>query len=445
MQVRCEIREYPGSDASRPAFRGRTSRVGYYLGIDGGGTKTTCVVGDKTRVLAIATAGPSNILRVGKMRARKSLRQAIRQACRDARVDPQKITRTCMGVAGGTYISDIIAGILSGIVAGEIEVRTDSAIALHAAFGAGPGIIVIAGTGSIAYGRNAEGKAARAGGWGFAVSDEGSGHWIGRTAISAALRARDEQHETSLISEISKAWGASNVDNLIRAANASPAPDFSALFPVVLTCAESGDAIAVLVLTRAGEELAQLAGTVGPQLFAEGGAIPVAMAGSVFRQSPLVRQVFADKLHAEFSTVALKEEVVDPVQGALELARTGIGQLEPSLDAVNAGKDEQGMIMHMTLDAISNDYEYLDDQILKDVGTWAAEEGISFDRAAVIRALETLVKDGYAQTYRLSPQPPHCKVVPYDPASIEELAFYVTNRGRERCIQKQDQGFYSWP
>ena len=68
-------------------------------------------------------------------------------------------------------------------------------IALEAAFGSGPGVIVIAGTGSIAYGRNREGQTARAGGWGFAISDEGSGHWIGRTAVAAAIGAWDEDPE----------------------------------------------------------------------------------------------------------------------------------------------------------------------------------------------------------------------------------------------------------
>src|SRR6516225_7705429 len=151
MQARCEIREYPSSDVSRSAFRGRTSRVGYYLGIDGGGTKTTCVVGDENRVLATATAGPSNIIRVGGAIARESLQQAVGKACAEVSVDPRKITRTCIGVAGAgrRKVSVTVMEILSEIVGGAIEVVPDSTIALHAAFGDGAGIIVIAGTGSI--------------------------------------------------------------------------------------------------------------------------------------------------------------------------------------------------------------------------------------------------------------------------------------------------------
>ena len=325
MQARCEIREYPSSDVSRSAFRGRTSRVGYYLGIDGGGTKTTCVVGDENRVLATATAGPSNIIRVGGAIARESLQQAVGKACAEVSVDPRKITRTCIGVAGAgrRKVSVTVMEILSEIVGGAIEVVPDSTIALHAAFGNGPGIIVIAGTGSIAYGRNADGKTARAGGWGFAVSDEGSGHWIGRTAIAAALRARDEQRETTLLTEISEAWGFSHADELIPAANATPSQDFSILFPAVLKCAEGGDAVAMSVLTHAGEELAQLATIVAHRLFAGNASIHFATAGSIFRQSALVRQVFSDRLRAKFAGLHLREDVVDPVQGALELARVG--------------------------------------------------------------------------------------------------------------------------
>ena len=320
-----EIREYPPSDVSRFPFRGRTIAVGLFLGIDGGGSKTTCVVGDDARILATATAGGSNVIRLGEAKARESLHQAIRGACNAAQVDPQQIARTCLGLSGGARakVSDTVQKIIAGVVSGEVEVVGDSVTTLHAAFGGGPGIAVIAGTGSIAYGRAGDGKTARAGGWGFAISDEGSGQWIGRTAISASLRARDEQATSTLLREIPKAWGLASVDELIPAANASPAPDFSALFPLVLACANSGDEVARSVLTQAGTELAAIAKIVARQLFEEMDAIPVAMSGSVFRESALVRQIFNNSLRAKYPNVKVLPDVIDPVNGALELARRG--------------------------------------------------------------------------------------------------------------------------
>ena len=170
-----------------------------FLGIDGGGSKTSCLIGDETSVLGSGSAGGSNFVRGGEAAAKESLAAAIRQACMVANVKTSEIVSTCAGMAGvvSSETADTVRRILAEIVPGESEVVGDNAIALEAAFGGGPGVIVIAGTGSIAYGQNAAGESARAGGWGFAVSDEGSGQWIGRTAVSSLLRAQDEGRETS--------------------------------------------------------------------------------------------------------------------------------------------------------------------------------------------------------------------------------------------------------
>jgi glucosamine kinase len=194
---------------------------------------------------------------------------------------------------------------------------------MRAAFEKSEGVIVIAGTGSIAYGRNHKGETARAGGWGYAISDEGSGHWIGRTAISCALRACDEGEGSRVFDHISKAWGLASIDDLVRAANAVPPPDFSNLVPTVLEAADAGDAIARGVLTQAGAELATVAKIVIGRIFADQPNVPVAMSGGVFRNSPLVRQVFYNSLRSEYPDVKTAPTVVEPVKGALALARAG--------------------------------------------------------------------------------------------------------------------------
>lgn len=315
----------------------------YYLGIDGGGSKTTCAVGDDTSLVATATAGPSNIVRVGETRARESLHQAVRQACQAAGITPRQVGRTCIGAAGAgrQEIAGLIRKILAEILYGEspeqiipgqvdpeqIQVVGDTEIALEAAFGSGPGVIVIAGTGSIAYGRDAQGRTARAGGWGFAISDEGSAHWIGREATAAVLRNSDRTYGTAekvlhanLVTALCQAWAVTSLADLARAANSVPPPDFAALFPAV---AASQDVLALNVLSRAGLELAQIASAVTRRLFSgdDAPSVPVAMVGGVFRHSVLTKGDFYNELRRLDPRVDIHPLVVEPVHGALQMAR----------------------------------------------------------------------------------------------------------------------------
>lgn len=294
-----------------------------FLGIDGGGSKTSCLIGDETSVLGSGSAGGSNFVRAGEAHAKESLAAAIRQACMVANINSGEIEYSCAGMAGvvSSETADIVRRILAEIVPGQLEIVGDNAIALEAAFGGGPGVIVIAGTGSIAFGQNATGEKARAGGWGFAVSDEGSGQWIGRTAVSNLLRAQDEGRESSLQDVVAKEWRLNSLSQMVVMANATPPPNFAALVPGILAAADTGDFLAREILTMAGEELAQLAGIAARRLFGAADSVPVAMVGGVFSNSALVRQSFYNHLRAEFSNAVLQAEVVEPVRGALRLAR----------------------------------------------------------------------------------------------------------------------------
>jgi N-acetylglucosamine kinase-like BadF-type ATPase len=324
--------------------------VAYYIGIDGGGTKTTCAVGAESSLLATNTTGPSNITRVSEARAREALHTAIREACAQAKIDPSQVKRACIGVAGAgsKEIVGRIHQIVAELVSGQIKVVGDMQIALEAAFGAGPGVIVIAGTGSIAYGRNAQGRTARAGGWGFAISDEGSAHWIGRTVVSQVVRAIDESMSNErmadegisdeqrhpqtaaealpLFQKIKEAWKFQSLDELVRIANSNP--DFAGLFPGIVSAADAGDELAQQVHTQAGQELARLAGIVIGRLFSRENralaAAPLAMIGGVFRHSSRVRQVFCEEIRKIDANVAVNPQIIDPVMGALEMARKGI-------------------------------------------------------------------------------------------------------------------------
>ena len=298
----------------------------YYLGIDGGGTKTTCAVGDEARVLATATAGPSNIVRVGEAHARESLQRCVRDACASAGIKLEQVAHTCVGGAGAARpeLAAIVREIVAEIVSTPIDVVGDMQTALEAAFGTGPGVVVNAGTGSFAYGRNQGGQTLRAGGWGFAIGDEGSAHWIGRMAVSAVLRASEHQsHDEGmppLAKDLFKAWGVGSLLDLARAANSIPPPDFAALFPAV---AASSDELARQVLRNAGRELADIAVVVIRRLFASDGSavVPVAMTGGVFRHAAIVREVFYNDLRRIDARVQVNPQVVDPVVGALRMAR----------------------------------------------------------------------------------------------------------------------------
>lgn len=306
----------------------------YYLGIDGGGTKTTCAVGDEFRLLATATAGPSNIVRVGEAQARESLLQSARQACAAAGISTAQISRTCVGGSGAARpeLAELVRNALAEILSTPIDVVGDMQIALEAAFDTGPGVIVIAGTGSIAYGRDQQGGTARAGGWGFAIGDEGSAHWIGRAAVGAVLRASDQTYGAAedilhgpLATALCRVWDVTSLADLARAANAIPPPDFAALFPAVAT---SKDALALQVLSNAGRELAQVGAIVVNRLFPndEEGPVPVAMTGSVFRHALLTRGDFYNELRRLDARVEISPQVVNPVEGALRMARRAATQ-----------------------------------------------------------------------------------------------------------------------
>lgn len=304
----------------------------YYLGIDGGGTKTTCAVGDENRLITAATGGASNIVRVGEAQTRESLHRAVHQACAASGITPQHVVRTCIGGSGAARpeLAAIVRGILAEILPTPIDVVGDMEIALQAAFDDAPGVIVIAGTGSIAFGRDKTGNTLRAGGWGFEIGDEGSAHWIGRAAVSAVLRASDRDGDkvaaSPLAKALYKAWGVSSLSDLARAANSVPGPDFAGLFRAVVA---SEDEPAREVLGKAGRELADVAAVVIRRLFCKDDrvSVPVAMIGGVFRHAALAREAFYNELQTLVPGAHVTSQVVEPVEGALRMARKAAGKV----------------------------------------------------------------------------------------------------------------------
>jgi glucosamine kinase len=296
--------------------------MSFFLGIDGGGTKTRSIVADEKSQLGAGSSSSSKVQRVGEACARDALAAAVHEACVQAGISPQQIACTCAGITGSARpeIAGVMRDLMTGIVGGQVEIVGDIEIAFEDAFGGGPGVVVIAGTGSIAYGRNSKGEIARAGGWGYAISDEGSGHWIGVEAVREALRTHDLGQHSGLLDDLMAGIGARDFEDFIVRLNGSPAVDFAPLFPAVLAASDNGDPKASEILTHAGQELAGLAGIVIERLFGEQ-SLSVATHGGVLASSTIVRKNFAQELKSRYHRAGLLDREVDPARGALERAR----------------------------------------------------------------------------------------------------------------------------
>jgi glucosamine kinase len=292
-----------------------------YLGIDAGGTKTDCALSNGAELLGQATAGSCKLARVGAVQARETLHAVIREACKAAKAPVSEIQHVCIGMAGASipeavnWAQDTIREIMPDAT---IYVAGDQIVAHRAAFGTSHGVLVISGSGSIAFGRNQAGETARAGGWGPNVSDEGSAFWVGREAVIAALRAYDTGGGNSLLPTIAQCWKVAPED-VVRMANAAE-PRFSELAGPVAEAAQAGNPIARDITERAGKALALLGGAVIHRLWPKGGVVPVAMSGGVLQGSTLVRQSFKEAMRVQHPDAAVSFAYVRPVLGALEIA-----------------------------------------------------------------------------------------------------------------------------
>src|SRR6184192_4367337 len=165
----------------------------YYLGVDGGASKTAALVTDETgKSLGTGIAGPSNHLRVGIETAARNIERAVNKAVVAADVATREIVWAYCGIAGADHPAhrqEVVDSLEIFFPRGNFTVDNDARI-------------VLAGTGSVAFGRNDAGEEARAGGWGPIIGDEGSGYFIARTGLSAILRAYDGRSKPTLMTEL---------------------------------------------------------------------------------------------------------------------------------------------------------------------------------------------------------------------------------------------------
>jgi N-acetylglucosamine kinase-like BadF-type ATPase len=296
----------------------------HVLGIDAGGTKTVCqLVTERGDLLAETRGGGANLQAVGELQVEKALHDVMEEALDDRGIVPAAI---CLGIAGVDRPEDaqIVRGIMKRIgYKAKVLIVNDALVALEAGAPDQPGVVVIAGTGSIAYGRNAEREAARAGGWGYVLGDEGSGYWIGRAALRAVLREADRRGPqtrlTALLLEYFKVHHAQDLIHEVYHRMLRPT-EIASLALSVQTAFKAGDAVAIGILRAAANELESSALSVARRLDLVGTPFPFILAGGMFRALPWLHEELDRrlKLASPGSTVQLLD--IEPAVGAARLA-----------------------------------------------------------------------------------------------------------------------------
>lgn len=302
--------------------------MSYFLAIDAGGTKTDYVLADETKELARVRSGTIKRMRTDEDSAARNLDQALVELRALSGISMSAIDRTCIGTAGETVrlVTDWLRAAFAARVVGELILLGDVEIALDAAFFGQPGVLVLAGTGSNVAGRDVNGTVSRAGGWGPALADQGSGNRIGQNALRAMFLGIDEGRTTTLLAAVKDFWKLDSLDEIIGFANQIPSPDFSQLTHLVLRCAEDGDEISKVVLQQEGEDLGYLVRLVMRRLCAashDAWVPQLAFTGSIMEKIDRLRGSLIASVQSEFPTVQVVDGVVDPIAGALWRARAG--------------------------------------------------------------------------------------------------------------------------
>jgi N-acetylglucosamine kinase-like BadF-type ATPase len=298
----------------------------YFLGFDGGGAKTDCVLADaQGQIVARSKTGPSNPLRTGYTRAWFALSEAADSVLSRQKIKAGHIRGICAGL-GGAGRSGVARRVTSfferGYPNAQVRVVTDLEIALDAAFSEGEGMILLAGTGSAAFGRDAAGRTARAGGRGPWFSDEGSAYDIGRRAFAAVERAEEDRGPATALTTRAFSWHHCHdwnglMDRVIK----NPDDVLPQTFPLVAQLADKGDAVACEILSTAAASLAELAGCVANELGWRDREAAIAKAGGMYGRS----KFFDAAIESEVKKVAPRARLISlPISPAAAAAREAV-------------------------------------------------------------------------------------------------------------------------
>jgi N-acetylglucosamine kinase-like BadF-type ATPase len=296
----------------------------HVLGIDAGGTKTACLLADRDgNIVSSARAGGANLQASGELQVEKVLHDVMEEAIGDRDVMPAAI---CLGIAGVDRPDDaaVVRSIMKRIgYKARVLVVNDALVALEAGAPGEPGVVIISGTGSICYGRNGKGEAARSGGWGYVLGDEGSGYWIGRAALRAVLREADRRGpKTALTPLLLSHFDVSHPQGLIHEVYQAPLKPsaIGALAKCVQSAFGQGDEAAIGILRGAANELESAALSVMRRLDLTGEPFRFILSGGILRAVPWLEEELERRLPvaAPRSTVHMLDR--EPAEGAVTLA-----------------------------------------------------------------------------------------------------------------------------
>lgn len=301
------------------------SHMTFSLGFDGGGTKTECVLVDESgAVTSRSISGASNPLRIGFDRAYSSLTTAATATLAAARLRPTDIAAVCAGMAGAgrSGVAERLSAFFRETFTNSfVHVTSDLEVALEAAAGSAPGVILIAGTGSSAFGRNAAGETARTGGYGPWIGDKGSAYDIGRRAIASVLRLRDRGTAMPILGEqLLSAAGSASWDELIELVAVDPDRVFPRVFPVIVEASDAGESFAQDMLLDAAKSLAEIVSILIRRLKMEHESFPLAKTGGVFEHSTLLSAKVDEVLHTVAPGARIARLEVSAAVGAARLA-----------------------------------------------------------------------------------------------------------------------------
>jgi N-acetylglucosamine kinase-like BadF-type ATPase len=291
----------------------------WFLGVDGGQSSTIALIGDETgRVAGMGRGGPCNHVSSAEARARftEAIGGAVGAALQQAGIAGASFEAACLGLSGG--LADKDALVRDVVRAQQYSITSDAVIALMGATAGEPGVIAIAGTGSIAFGRNAEGRTARAGGWGYAFGDEGGAFDLVRQAVRAGLRQEEGWGPaTALRDALLAATGAPTMNDLVHRFYTPeyPRARIASFAKLVDEAARNGDAVARDIVLAGAQALATFVAAVRRQLFHRGESARVSYIGGVF-QSAMLRERFAMLVELE-SACRLEPPAYGPAAGAL--------------------------------------------------------------------------------------------------------------------------------
>ncbi len=313
--------------------------MSYVLGIDGGGSKTVCILmNDLRQVLGRGEAGSSNYQSIGIEATLQSIQSAIHNAVEAAIItNPVNIDAIYLGLAGVGRAADIevVKGLVKelqnnkslpitwALQPANIVICNDALIALVGGIGQPVGIVVAAGTGSIVFGRNHQGHTKRVGGWGYILGDEGSAYKIAIAGMNAALKSYDGREiSTSLVEAFKQHLGLENIEDLIGIIyrRGWEVKQIAALAPVVDLAAASGDIVANIIIDDAVKELVKATSTVIDAIFNADSVLEVVTTGSVWQGRCKIHERFVASLIKEFPNVRVIFPKYEPAYGAGLLA-----------------------------------------------------------------------------------------------------------------------------